>query len=228
MNLYLFDIPDDPGLLPKWLEGHLMGLHLRQLVAELSVLGKRESNFKAALGDVLSAERGKVLQAGLGSLGPVQLRQLIGQPELLLDLQRLVLDEGGDYWATVPVSAGLKDNSSQTLKYIKESLGAENKATVLWRAKSVLKDPWAWAGAGWLSAAAAVLFAVLVQGTQVHQLENRVTQQAALTDSLRKELNDQHALARSRAQPADLPEFVVYTDPPDLPPDDPPDLPDDL
>jgi hypothetical protein len=102
MKLYAFDIPNEPAMLPAWLESQLMAPHLVQLVTELNVLRGAPAESRWSLGEVLGAQRAKVLQGGLGTLPHVRLRELVRQPDLLLELQRLILDEGGDYWMTLP------------------------------------------------------------------------------------------------------------------------------
>lgn len=229
MKLHTFDIPDDPALLPRWLEQHLMGLDLARLVTELGVLGGARDEPSASLAEVLGEQRHGVLHTGLGALAQTQLRRLIRQPQLLLELQRLVLDEGGDYWTTVPASTRQTATSRATWSKVEKALRERPVETVLASMYAASK-PWIWAGAGWLCTAAVVLVAILLQRDRA-ALENRLADQIALADTLRQELRDQQAIALVRAEPADLPgatEFVVHAspDPEDLPGDDPLDLPD--
>src|SRR5262245_61479727 len=95
MNLYALDLPDSPTELALWLEAHVLGGHLGELVAELSVLvGPTEA--AAALEDVLKpAVMRRVLEQGLRSLPEDRLHDLMRQPHLLLDLQERVFAESG-------------------------------------------------------------------------------------------------------------------------------------
>src|ERR1043165_6031694 len=98
MKLQTFDIPQDPALLAEWLEGHVLGLDLRQLVMELEILGGSDAEPKATLNDVLGDQLPDVLQLGLRSLSPAQLRRLRGQPGWLRELPPRGLEEAGASW----------------------------------------------------------------------------------------------------------------------------------
>jgi hypothetical protein len=229
MKLHLFDIPDDPVLVPAWLESQVMGLHLRQLVAELTVMGNANGGPRRTLDEVLGTQRQAVLASGLECLPRAQLRLLLGQPELLLDLQRLVLDDGGDHWIKVPATAEMQDESARRWQHLEAAIGdnTDNKATPRPRSAS-----WIWASGGWLVALAAVVFAVLIQGGQIRDLNKKVAEQASVNESLRKELQTQTMLANVRVLPADLPDHddvrSMSADPRDLPSEDPEDLPDSI
>ncbi len=226
MKLLSLEIPDEPALLPEWLEEHLMGIDLRQLVAELGVLGGPAVSPPAALEEVLGDKAPEVSQLGLRSLERGQLRRLMRQPELLLDLQRMVLDEGGEYWTTVPQSPQVRQGRQRTWQNLQASLADEPARTET--SRPALRRPWLWAGAGWLAAAAAVLLAVFVQYGRQGQLDIALRKQFASVEELRRELLAQRRLAA--ADPGDLPEpgilAVFQADPDDTPEGDPRDLPD--
>jgi hypothetical protein len=100
MNLVAMSIPEDPVDLPGWLERQLVSLELGALVAELTAVhGAAEG---PELTGVLGDRREAVLARGLAALPASALRQLLRQPRLLLDLQELVLTEGGPYWQHLP------------------------------------------------------------------------------------------------------------------------------
>ncbi|MFI5459247.1 MAG: hypothetical protein ACHRXM_27800 [Isosphaerales bacterium] len=103
MRLIALEIPDDASDLAGWLEGHLVGLELSALVAELeAVHGQAQGHGSAqppfSLETILGNQRDAVLAGGLVSLPPDHLRQLLRHPRLLLDLQELILISGRPYW----------------------------------------------------------------------------------------------------------------------------------
>jgi hypothetical protein len=98
MRLIALEIPDDQARLPGWLEERLLGLDLAALVAELEAAHPPARGAGTPLGDILGQNRGAVLEKGLSALPPARLRQLLRQPRLLLDLQELILVEGGENW----------------------------------------------------------------------------------------------------------------------------------
>src|ERR1044072_9038503 len=111
-KLLTLEIPDDPERVAEWLEGHLLGLDLHQLVTELQVM-QSDTAPPAELKDVLGDKRQEMLQAGLRSLTTAQLAQLLNEPRLLIELQGLVLKEGGEYWKTVPQSDEVANNTKK-------------------------------------------------------------------------------------------------------------------
>jgi hypothetical protein len=111
MTLALATIPDDPDALIRWLEGHLVGAGLRALAAELAAVHSAvpsTDSIRARLGPHLSA----VLERGLSALPPTEIRHLLHQPYHLLELQQIVLLEGGPYWDTVPRSGEFLDRGN--------------------------------------------------------------------------------------------------------------------
>jgi hypothetical protein len=97
MKLIALEIPEDASDLANWLEGHLVGLDLSALVAELeAVHGSASPPFSVET--ILGNQRDAVLSQGLASLPPDRLRPLLRHPRLLLDLQELILSSGGPHW----------------------------------------------------------------------------------------------------------------------------------
>ena len=105
MTLPAFDIPDDPGQLSSWLEGHLQGLDLAQLVANCRRCMGQARATDGDLDHLLGDRKNAILSDGLRALPPEKLRRFLVQPRLLLDLQDLVLSEGGPYWNAIPANA---------------------------------------------------------------------------------------------------------------------------
>lgn len=109
MNLCVFDIPEETAELAVWLETQLTGLDLGNLVAELSAIhgvptvlsggiASQERPDEGALEKSLGRELPAILRSGLQNVPHSQLRVLLRNPQLLLDLQERILSNGGDYW----------------------------------------------------------------------------------------------------------------------------------
>ena len=221
MKLLTLDIPDAADSLAPWLESHLLGLDLHQVVTELGIFGGSQNEPRASLQQILGEQTEEVLQLGLRSLSISKLRQLLRQPRLLLDLQRLVLDQGGAYWTSVPESSATRENRKTTWNLIQAKIQEESPKPA--PVRSTLRLSWLWGSAGWISAAAAIVFAVFVQGNRLRHLESGLQTQVAQTDDLRKKLE----FAQAAAPPLELPEretvHVSFID--DTPEGDPADLP---
>ncbi len=101
------NFPHSPDQLAGWLEQHLVGLELAALVAELAA--RRESGPAPSLRALLGPYLPEVLGGGLGVLPAQLLRELCCHPRALLELQKLVLSEGGVYWGRV--SATLQEEA---------------------------------------------------------------------------------------------------------------------
>src|SRR4051794_23301158 len=98
MTVELLEIPDDTQALPRWLENQLVGTDLAALVAQLEAV-HGASTAGTSLDEVLGGSRASVLRDGLGGLKSDQLRKLLVNSRLLLDLQEALLLEGGPYWS---------------------------------------------------------------------------------------------------------------------------------
>ncbi len=98
MNSIVLEIPNEPSELPVWIERHLLGSDLATLVAELQAVHGPAAGSPSTLNELLGKQRSNVLTKGLAALNPQQMQQLLVRPELLLDLQELVLVEGGEHW----------------------------------------------------------------------------------------------------------------------------------
>jgi hypothetical protein len=98
MRLVAFEIPDEPTELPAWLESQLLGFELAALVAELEAIHGDLGPNALPLDRLLGSDRGAMLERGLSALPLDRLREFLHHPRRLLDLQELVLVEGGAYW----------------------------------------------------------------------------------------------------------------------------------
>ncbi len=97
------DIPKDRCEQVDWLESHLLGLQLGDLVAELQVVHGTRA-YELSLDQALGESMDSVLQKGLAALDEKQLRQLLEHPQLLLSLQNEVVLRGSEYWLQLPLS----------------------------------------------------------------------------------------------------------------------------
>jgi hypothetical protein len=106
MNLHALEIPEDPNQLPGWLDRHLCGPDLGELVAELAAVNGGRGEPGRSVRDVLGRRLSSVLAGGLGGASSTAVRQLLRSPHLLLELQELVLTSGGPYWDEIALAAG--------------------------------------------------------------------------------------------------------------------------
>lgn len=122
-QLFLFDMPD-PSDLPSWLEQLLASSDLHEFVLGLAAV-KAPGATNATLIDVCGPMLESILESGLQVLSPEEIRALVQNPWTLLELQELVLVNGGVYWDTVAQS--LEDKSKfdsslqQTLSTLEKS-----------------------------------------------------------------------------------------------------------
>jgi hypothetical protein len=99
MKLMCLTLPDQVDQLAAWLEGQLVGLHLAELAAELRAVHGDAAG--PPLAEILRGREPQVLTEGLRGLSRRRLRLLLQHPDRLLELQTLVLAEGGPYWNVV-------------------------------------------------------------------------------------------------------------------------------
>ncbi|QEG01358.1 hypothetical protein Mal15_54340 [Stieleria maiorica] len=101
MSLRLFALPLNPDEWPRWLEQEIVGPRLVDFVSELEVIYRSErptSDLKPTLESILSDDLEIVVESGLGRLRADQIRQLLENPSLLLELQEKVLLGESPYW----------------------------------------------------------------------------------------------------------------------------------
>ncbi|MEJ7636408.1 MAG: hypothetical protein WKF75_00070 [Singulisphaera sp.] len=162
MKLHVAGLPEDPAALPGWLEGHLVGLDLAALVAELEAIRGTPAD-GPALREVLGSQFDAVLTAGLDGLPAEALRRLLVRPRLLLDLQELVLGSGSDYWDRVARPAAEHAAEVDRVRArLEASLMPEGRATAPGGPAGPRRP--AWGRRPWLvglAAAAALLLAFL-------------------------------------------------------------------
>ncbi|MDA1016074.1 MAG: hypothetical protein O3A00_16665 [Planctomycetota bacterium] len=98
MSIHLLEIPNEAAELALWLEGHLRGTELHELVTECHALHRTQDSDAPELSQVLGSQASTVLDSGLQCLSFEQLAQLVQHSELLFDLQDLVMIHGGPHW----------------------------------------------------------------------------------------------------------------------------------
>lgn len=158
MTILITTIPDDPKEWAGWLEQHLVGLSLRDLIDELRLLPDSTST---PLNLLLSEKHlSEVRIRGLSALNVNQIRSLFGSPESLLELQEDVLFNGGDYWTSRPPVEDVMPSIERVRSQLKQASSPdelsvrqiEHKSTDCSRTRSII---------GLMSAAAILLIGVI-------------------------------------------------------------------
>jgi hypothetical protein len=106
MKLYLETVPFNSARLPRWLEQHLVGDHLGELIEELLAVRRPPEGLDFDAWFLPWKEQ--ILSKGLAQVPRAVLRQLMADPPALRKLQREVLLGGGRYWDQVPRSKGFR------------------------------------------------------------------------------------------------------------------------
>jgi|GEM_PF-6656866 len=97
MSLLITTIPKDPNEWATWLEGHLFGRQLQNLIAEM--LQTLPLGEHPTLAELISANQLKqVRELGLQVLDGGEILSLMGSPRALLELEEVILGEGSSYW----------------------------------------------------------------------------------------------------------------------------------
>lgn len=126
MSIIMFELPEDTSKWSTWLEHRMVGLDLADLVAELTCALKDQPAKRESLDEICGRQMPQLLEHGFSELSTSQLRRLFKQPELLLELQELVLSEGGLYWDKVKLPAKeqavIDTSTRRTLEELKKKL----------------------------------------------------------------------------------------------------------
>lgn len=117
MSLIIATIPDNADYRPRWLDKQLVGDRLGDVVDELSALGKNRPTDRP-FNDLLGDHRAELLERGTVALPSDVWLKLIQSPVYLLELQELVLLEGGQYWESLARPATLIDSVKRTREAI--------------------------------------------------------------------------------------------------------------
>ena len=98
MRVHCLEIPEQLDQIPRWLEEQLVGTDLGALAAELATVHRSQEPTTQSIDDLLGRGKDEVLTKGLSSVSPSVIQKLLTEPRLLLELQQLILTEGGGYW----------------------------------------------------------------------------------------------------------------------------------
>lgn len=112
MKLYLETVPFNSSRLPRWMEQHLVGDHLGELIEEL--LAVRRPPKPLDFESWFLPWKEQILSKGLAEVPRAALRQLLADPPALQKLQKEVLLGGGRYWDQVPRSKGFRRRLVET------------------------------------------------------------------------------------------------------------------
>jgi hypothetical protein len=126
MNLTMLEIPEETAELAAWLERQIVSDRLGELVAQLAIVQAPAAPARASLKEALGARLPEALSRGLGPLSRTEIKRLLAQPRLLLELQEEVLLQGGDYWRTIEADLdSLQDAQRNGRRRLQEFLQTE-------------------------------------------------------------------------------------------------------
>ncbi len=129
MRLLALEIPEQPSEQRAWLERHLVGPELAQLVAELQAV-RAANDSRQNLDEILGVKSGALMSEGLSALSDEQLRLLLANPAVLLELQERVLLNGGNYWEKLTSkSAELDSLATAGWQRLSNSVGVQRSTT---------------------------------------------------------------------------------------------------
>jgi len=128
MTVRIITIPDDQTQWPGWLEQQLVGSHLRELIEELRIVKATHASSQAdkLFSEILTEKQlAEIAQSGLGNINVPVFRQLLSNPETLLDLQEHVLINGDSYWQNVPIDSQLKTSVERVRSNLATNRGSD-------------------------------------------------------------------------------------------------------
>lgn len=129
MTVQILTIPENPAEWAGWMEQHLVGLRLYDLVEELSRIPGASCIPVAEI--LTEQELADVRLSGLRTLPVEKIRQLLSSPASLPELQEDVFVNGGDFWQTLPVDEETLAAANRVHDRVRPALVPEqNKAAV--------------------------------------------------------------------------------------------------
>ncbi|WP_339744967.1 hypothetical protein [uncultured Rubinisphaera sp.] len=168
MSIVIMDIPDSKEELGPWLDRKIVDCQLGQFVKELEFIAddfNPPGYSPDSLQEILGSDRDAVLDRGLKSLNYDQCAAFLANPQMLLELQELVLIEGGNYWQNILDQAELPLSSPPRQNKTKSDSSSAPKVHVLKpieESPKRSKMPWI------ISIAALGLLAIVAYQYQVH------------------------------------------------------------
>jgi hypothetical protein len=124
MTLHILKIPDDQQQWASWLEKHIVGLHLAQLIEELKIIRDVSSSPvepQMLEGLLNAAQLDAIVESGLQVLDLKSVQALMMNPDCLLELQDYILQRAGTYWSGVART----DEVTTSVKQVKERMASE-------------------------------------------------------------------------------------------------------
>lgn len=141
----MLSLPEHHSDQVRWLESAVMGPDFDRVIAELSAVFGGESF------DLTDSEKEAINESGFSKISPDRFKQLLKSPTALVQLQREVIEFGGDHWNTVMPS----DSQSAVIERARPVSLSRAKGNGR-RSQSWANNA-AWAAIGALAAAAAVM-----------------------------------------------------------------------
>ena len=126
MNLVALDLPESTGELTLWLEQHLLGPDLLDIVALLEAFHKQEAD-SPSLAGICEGRLPSVFNQGLNALSEEQIRELLRHPRRLIELQQLILVNGDDYWTSQAFLAADGQTTARNWNRLKSSLASDRQ-----------------------------------------------------------------------------------------------------
>jgi hypothetical protein len=114
---------------PMWLERQLLGTRLSELIDELELISPAEGP-GPTLDELIGEQWQALLSRGLSALEFDRLRQLIRNPQLLLELQEQVFINGGNYWQDLPVDEDVRSTADTVAKRVKAAIYSSGETAV--------------------------------------------------------------------------------------------------
>jgi len=154
MNLAALDLPESTSELTPWLEQQLLGPDLLDVVALLEAFHPHDTA-SPSLDEICDGRLQSVLNQGLSALSENQTRGLLRHPRRLIELQQLILTNGGDSWNSPALRAADGQSTAQNWQRLQGALvSGDQQAQVspLTPAASAQRKP-VW----WLTSVAAMV-----------------------------------------------------------------------
>ena len=126
MKLHLLEIPAETQDLAAWVEQQIMAPTFGEFAAQLQVIHSYDNPgaSQLELNQILGETQGYVVEYGMVSCSSKQIRQLLSNPEALLELQGMIFEHGSQYWLG---KAGNQSVQPQILNALKTQIQeAEN------------------------------------------------------------------------------------------------------
>jgi len=135
MTLLCAEMPEQLDQVKPWLERWLVRPELFDLVAELHAL-RQPGRTPASVSESLGEQWGKVLRQGLAPLGSKELGMLLTNPVLLLEMQELIVEQGGDYWRRMFRESATTDDPPIAMQT--EIVDGERLVPLKWHRRPIL------------------------------------------------------------------------------------------